>query len=682
MTPPVAGQFPLLDTVNLAQYNGNPTSPFRESLIFGKLTYAINANSSAEVSLNTRHETDIKSFGGDRAFTTANNFRQDVTIGQARYNRFWGGWLNETKVDYSRFRRDPSPNVPGIPARIYHYAGYSATQLAQNAWIGSDLSTQDFIQRRVGIRNDLTYSGSQQHVFKTGVSVDFVNYHIQKLNDATPKFDYADTVETNCWCRNASGADTLNFGYDHPYQLTYASGAGLVDVNNTQLGAYLQDDWSPTSRLTFNLGVRWDFESNMINTKYVTPQNVVDTLTLYNDSLPTPLDLSRYISTGNNRKPFYGAIQPRLGFSYALDANNVTTIFGGFGIYYDRSLFDFSVDEIQKLARPTYLVRFDPDTVPTPGQVRWQNSYLTADTTAISSLARSSGQPEAFLLDNKMRPPKSQQWSLGVRRVMGSWVASVTYQGQRGTNLFTYNWANIGLDTAGHCCVNFNIGAHGFRNFIYSTNDGKTWYDGLSLQLDRPYRPSADGAGWGGGLVYTYARRYIAGVDGLGDITGSFPGGFPNARSIPKRISGDGTDERHRMVANWIVDMPYLLGIQFSGLITLGSGGVRDVGTHPRFGGVQDSTYFPNAFAPPQQNFFMLGAWAYRRVDLRVRKDFPKISGTSFAMTLDVFNVFNYSNFTNYGINVIAAQRTFTVGQPSALVTDPRRAQLGIEYTF
>jgi TonB-dependent receptor-like protein len=605
-----------------------------------------------------------------------------VTIAQARYNRFWGGWLNETKVDYSRFRRDPSPNVPGIPARIYHYAGYTAGQNGQNAWIGSDLSTQDFIQKRLGIRNDLTYSSRQQHVFKVGASIDFVTYDIKKLNDATPKFDYADTVATSCWCRNATGADTLNFGYRHPYQLTYASGAGLVSVNNTQLGAYVQDDWSPTSRLTLNLGVRWDFESNMINTGYVTPQRIVDTLTRYNDSLPTPLDLSRYISTGNNRKPFYGALQPRLGFSYALDDNNITTIFGGFGIYYDRSLFDFSVDEIQKLARPTYIVRFDPDTFPTPGQVRWQPSYLTADTSAISSLARSTGQPEAFLLDNKMRPPKSKQWSLGVRRVIGSTVASLTYQGQRGTDLFTYNWANRGLDTAGHCCVTFPIDAHGFREIIFSTNDGKTWYDALSFQLDRPYRASAGGIGWGGGVVYTYARRYVAGVDELGAITGSFPGGFPNARSIPKRISGDGSDERHHMVANWIMDMPYLFGIQFSGLITLGSGGVRDVGTHPRFGGVQDSTYFPNAFVPPQQNFFMLGAWAYRRVDVRLRKDFPEIRGTTLGVTVDVFNVFNYSNFGGYGITVVPGQRTWTVGQPTQVVSDPRRMQIGVEYNF
>ena len=40
-----------------------------------------------------------------------------------------------------------------------------------------------------------------------------------------------------------------------------------------------------------------------------------------------------------------------------LDKASKTTIFGGFGIYYDRSLFDVAVDETQKLTHPTL---YDP----------------------------------------------------------------------------------------------------------------------------------------------------------------------------------------------------------------------------------------------------------------------------------------------------------------------------------
>jgi outer membrane receptor protein involved in Fe transport len=679
-TPPTG--VAALDSVNLKQYNGSFVSPFRETLVFGKLNYNIDAKSSAELSFSDRHETDVRDFGNANcpstmcAFQEAVNFAQNVSVTQLKYNRFSGPWLNEAKVDYSRFERNPGPNTPGLAGRVYHYPG-------QDAEIGSNLSTQDFVQKRLGLRDDITYSGFQsggQHVFKGGVSVDFVTYDINKRNNETPKFEYAQYVDPNSygWTPNATG--TLAFNFRNPFFLTYGTGIGTVNTTNTEIGAYLQDDWSPTPRLTFNLGIRWDFESHMLNTDYVTPKVVVDTLTRYNDSLPTRLDLSRYISTGTNRTPFYGAFQPRLGFSYALDEASKTTVFGGFGIFYDRSIFDFSVDEIQKIAHPTYFVRFaDPDSTPKAGQVQWNNSYLTADTAKLNALVHSVGVPEAFLLDNQMKPPKSTQWSLGVRRVLGAWAASITYQGQRGTNLFTYNWANLGLRPDGTCnggCVSFPINQHGFNNIIYSTEDGKTWYDAVSLQLDRPYRRSSAQFGWGGGFLYTYAKRSVAGIDNLGDITSSFPGAFPNALSIPKHDDNGGDDERHHVVANWIMDVPYLFGVQFGGLITLGSGGRLDLGCPPRFCG--PSTYLNGGFTPNHYNFIIPHAWAYRRVDLKFRKDFPPFGGTQLGVTLDLFNIFNASNFGCYDTGFGSK----TLGKPGCVISDPRRAQIGAEYSF
>jgi hypothetical protein len=277
-----------------------------------------------------------------------------------------------------------------------------------------------------------------------------------------------------------------------------------------------------------------------------------------------------------------------------------------------------------------------------------------------------------------MKVPRSTQWSLGVRHVLagGSMVASITYQGQRGTNLFTYNWQNISLDSAGRCCVSFNIGAHGFRNFIYSSNDGKTWYDGVSFQLDRPYRPKEKGIGWGGGVIYTYGRRSLAGVDALGDLTGSFPGGFPIARGIPKHSANDGNDERHHVVMNWISDVPYLDGIQFSGLLTLGSGATLDVGCPSRFCG--PATYINGGFHPQEYHFLFLGGWAYRRVDFRFRKDFPQFGGTRLGVTLDIFNAFNFMNFGCYDTGFGSPN----FGKANCVVSDPRHLQIGAEYNF
>ena len=84
------------------------------------------------------------------AFDEAVNFRQDVSIGQLRYNRFAGAWLNEAKVDYSRFRRNPAPNTPGLPARVYTYRDATTNNNTDN-FLGSNLHGAEdvFAQKRL-----------------------------------------------------------------------------------------------------------------------------------------------------------------------------------------------------------------------------------------------------------------------------------------------------------------------------------------------------------------------------------------------------------------------------------------------------------------------------------------------------------------------------------------------------
>ncbi|MBA3343096.1 MAG: TonB-dependent receptor [Gemmatimonadaceae bacterium] len=664
ITPPTG--FAALDTVNLTQYNGLFEKPFRETLLFGKLSYAVNPKSSAELSFSNRHETELRDFDLRRAFQFAQNYGNDVFIGQMKHNYFTGAWLNEVKVDYSRFRRHFEPNTPGLNVRAYRVPPGCCDEFGR---IGSYESTQDFIQKRLGFRDDLTYSGFKwagQHVFKLGASFDFAKYDVFKDNDGTPKFTYADRA--GCF---PSQCPEQSFGFRTPFELVIGTGNPLVNTDNNQVGAYIQDDWSPIERLTFNLGIRWDYESHMLNYDYVTPKDVVDTLTRYNSSMPTPLDLSRYISTGTERKPFYRAFQPRLGFSYALDQNNKTTIFGGWGIYYDRSLFDlFAVDETIKLSHPTFFVNFAPRGVtPVGKQVAWNDSYLTASKEALAALAGVNGTAEAWLIDSKAKPPHSKQFNLGIRQLLGDFGVSATYAGVRSVDGLVLNWTNFGLNPDGSCCTSFNLEAHGFRNFLFSNNDVKTWYDALQIQVDRPYRrASLDQIGWGAGLAYTYTTRSLQGVDNLGD---GFA--FPNTKNIPKHPSND---EKQRVVANWITDLPYLFGIQFSGLMTLGGKYRLDVGCPGRFcgPGTTGNKYERGGFTVP-------GTFPYRNVDVRLRKDFPSFGrmGTALGVTLDVFNALNRNNFGDYNTG---NRSDADFGQPRNVVTDARRYQLGAELGF
>jgi hypothetical protein len=261
--------------------------------------------------------------------------------------------------------------------------------------------------------------------------------------------------------------------------------------------------------------------------------------------------------------------------------------------------------------------------------------------------------------------------------MMGSWLGTLTYEGTRGVDLFTYNWANIGLNPNGSCCKSFNIAAHGFNNFIYSTEDGKTWYDAVTLEFQRPYQRSVSGLGWSAGVSFTYAKREVAGVDNLNDIGGAFPGGFPNALSIPKHPSDGGQDERQRLVGNWVIDLPYISGLQFSGLLTLGSGPTTDAGCPPRFCGA--ATFLYGGFTPPPQNSIIPGGWAYQRVDVRLRKNFPEFSGTNLGVTVDIYNLFNTVNLGCWAVGYNPPNVSSSAG---CTASDPRRVQIGAQYDF
>ena len=656
-TPP--NGFAALDTVNLTQYNGNFGSPFRETLLFGKLSDEINDKSSAELSFSNRHETDVRDFGGNQAVLSANNFHNYNTAVQLKHNFFTGPWLNEALLSYTKFHRGFSPNTPGTAHRLYIYPTNCCFE------IGSARSTQEYIQKGPGFRDDLTYTGFQlggEHVIKGGVSLSFPTYDVNKNNDGTPVFEFQDIRNT--------GNGNQAYNYASPFDLRYGTGDPMVKASNKEIGTYIQDDWSPVKRLTLNLGVRWDYETNMLNTNHVTDPAGADTLTRYAANLLHKLDLNRYIGTGNNRTPFKGAFQPRVGFSYSVDEAARTTIFGGWGLYYDRIPFDVAIDEKLKITHPTFVVNFAPKGVaPVGTQVAWSDAYLTDNKAALDALVHSTGKPELWLIDNQFKLPHSTQWSMGVRQLFDGGVsASVSYANQRSKDLFTLGLANTRLNTDGSCCNSpFDWSAHGYNAIIYSSNDAQTWYSALNVQLDRAYsRPSLDQFGWGAGLAFTYASRWLQGIDNQGDTFA-----FPTADEIAKHASND---EKAHIVANWITDLPYLFGIQWSGLATLGGKYTLDVGCRTC------SNTGANHFVAG--GFTVPGTFPYRNVDMRLRKDFPRFgrSATAVGVTLDVFNTFNHNNFgSNYNVGDPTATN---FGQPNAVSTDARRFQLGAEVNF
>jgi hypothetical protein len=207
--------FPALDTVNLPQYNGSFSSPFRETLWFGKLNADISNNQSAELSFNNRDETDVRDFGGNTTNAAAVNFHNKNTVFQLKHSYFTGPWLNEAKIDFSRFNRGFGPNQVGDPRRLYTVNGTDYV-------IGAASSIQEYVQKRIGFRDDVTFTGFQlagEHVFKAGLSFNHDTYDIDKRNDFVPQFHYTQTANT--------GNGNQNYNFQVPFELRLAPATRL-----------------------------------------------------------------------------------------------------------------------------------------------------------------------------------------------------------------------------------------------------------------------------------------------------------------------------------------------------------------------------------------------------------------------------------------------------------------------
>jgi len=610
-------------------------SPFRSSLFYGKLTYNMSQNQLLEINGNWRHETDKRGFGGqfagpDLAFETGQNVRNNIVNGGAKYTYFGGDWVNEAFVNYQWYQWNPEPFNFDLVGRQFNGIGR----------IGGYDSRQDIVQRRLSLRDDITLTGFSwygQHVVKAGANYDFLKYDLDKQLNENPLFFF----------------DNRN-NFATPFQANFGFGDGDIKGSNGQLGLYAQDDWSPTRRLTLNLGLRWDYESGAFNKDYVTPQAVVDSLTAYRSQLFVDIDPARYFTDGSQRKSFTGAIQPRVGASFALDEAGSTVLFSGFGIFYDRIPYNNFIDETYRRQHPQYTFNFaataNGDTL------AWDPSLMSRQ--GLENVIASGNAPpqEVFLLPNDMKPPKSYQWNVGVRHDFGLWNGSIAYTGNRGRNGFTFEWANLSLDPVTHnCCVTNNLPA--YQNVLVGNNSVRTWYDAMQVQLDRPYRKLGN-FGWGAGINYTLSRAEREGNDLFS---------FPQVALQPRHPTP--TDQPHRVVANWVLDIPYVFGIQFSGLATLGTGQVFDSvsnagGRNVVLGQVRGKMY--------------------KRLDLRFRKDFPNFGGATLGVTADVFNVFNVQNLGCYNTQAIDGTGTAdpNFGKANCIVSDPRKLQLGAQLDF
>ncbi|KQY91739.1 carboxypeptidase regulatory-like domain-containing protein [Brevundimonas sp. Root1423] len=682
---------------------GTFAAPFEEDLFFGKLSWQPADGHLVDWSVTYRDESDLRDFGnGPTSVDRANNLQQTTLTSNLRYQWRTDSFLNEFAVDYRDYNYNPgAANFTDLGENYRVFTDTNPAPGFQPDYFGGITvfnaggrdSTQDIHDNALTFRDDLTFNDVEFngfHTIKLGAKVSLQNYQVNKQFGRNPLFYY-----------DVDGRPELSGSTTVPYRVELGRSFPEVDLDNTVIGLYAQDDWQITDQLELNLGIRWDYETNANNNDYVTPASVVAGLDQWIASTdggkpagyaPSWFNRADYISTGNNRDPFAGAFQPRIGFSYDVFGDRATVIFGGAGRYYDRVNFNFSYDEIVKpfdirqnaffttnpaRGRPAGQDRDPGPGTDFPGEsddpVLWQESYRTA-AGLDPVFANIPGKGEAFLLANDFEPPMTDQFNLGLRQRFGDWQSEFTLAYGKTENEFT--WAYVTRcreptrgndgggfgDNGGFCGPG---GTNPYRGYFASDHNKEREFRALYVKLDKNYTPDS---GWGLNVAYTWSE---AEQNGGRD---AFCFDCFSIESSPVRPADN--DERHRIVANGIVDLPW--DFQLSGILTLGSGVPFDVfdGRGPNF------VYRPNHGRPQQFNFIIPNSFAYRNLDLRLTKDF-EFGGSELSLYLDAINVFNFDNFTGFdGGTGSATNPNPNFERPSRVLFPTRTFQVGMRYSF
>ncbi|MDO8679039.1 MAG: TonB-dependent receptor [Acidobacteriota bacterium] len=487
------------------------------------------------------------------------------------------------------------------------------------------------------------------------------------------------------------------------FLLGYANRAELTNVFvvTQQLWStsfYLQDDWKASDKLTLNLGLRYDYmppateKDNRLANFDPTANGGAGGLIFAKDG--SIADRALVNADKNN-------FAPRLGAIYRF--NDKTLVRGGYGVFYNQ--FDRIGSEDQLALNP-------------PGLRNIQVNSASGATTPILLLREGFPanylDPSNLVIRNlKLRAavqdaPRTQvqQFGAGIERQIGAnFVASADAVGSFTKHLAVLR--NLNQPLRGTLDANGAVPFPNFGNIQTREMNGEANYKGVDLSLEK--RMSSG---------YSYRASYTIGEarDQAPEHLNASSGRAQNTRDLDSWEGPSDMDVRHRLAANFIVELPFgpgkpLLsdgvggqifgGWLVSGIYSARSGraftvtqtgnnvgadqtGLPNLTGDPKGAETVAQWFNPAAFtAVPSGAFGNAGRNILRgpgwvTFDLSIQRRF-EIARANATLRADIFNVFDRANFGLPAANISAPA---TVGVISSLAGDPRVMQISIRVGF
>ncbi len=298
-----------------------------------------------------------------------------------------------------------------------------------------------------------TYQGSDQISFTHGRNAFRAGYelHVQQFNFNDPN-QLRGSLTFQSFPDFLLGESAAQNGslYSNVFTSTSAQGTYYKGYRAREMAGFFQDDFKASSRLTFNLGVRWEVNTGVSeafgNMSGLSPALILSSpppaaagsfagfVVPGNYSHPLPDGVTRL---GNNTlagtaTPLHN-VGPRFGFAWQpLAKSHSLVVRGGYGVFY--SLTNGN-SVLQTLGGQPFVSRASL-TGTSNAAATFQVPYTVPLTPGVWTPRTPTSQLSETLVAPNYDSPMTQQFSLDVQgQVLPSTVLEVAYAGTRGTRL-------------------------------------------------------------------------------------------------------------------------------------------------------------------------------------------------------------------------------------------------------
>jgi Carboxypeptidase regulatory-like domain/TonB dependent receptor len=500
----------------------------------------------------------------------------------------------------------------------------------------------------------------------------------------------------------------------------------IRDFRELDYAFYAQDDWKISSRLTMNIGLRYQPASNPVET-----HNNLNTIVNYlTDTAFTKVP--NVMSTNPSMKNF----DPRIGIAFDPFNDHKTSIRGGFGIFHE--VLYAGVWSIGFINSPPWniLTQASPsgqNTVP------FQNPSILGGSPPLTSGAPPLPSISTGYAYQLNRTPYMIQYNLNVQReLMAGTVLSVGYVGSHGVNLISGQEQNpvpYSIDAAGvYHFAPTTVGSQrinpNLAGFSLGVNGTNSRYNSLQASLNRRMTHNLQAQ-----VSYTYSKCMTTGDATLGSLAANVATLYSNPHDRQPDYSVCGYNVPQSLRFNSLYALPFhgnrlVEGWQITGILAASSGlpfNVTDgVDQSNQINGVPRPDYAPNNpaltvngisypacnnnplvktvgmwFNPNcfnQETFGTLGNFGRQglvgpglvNADIGFLKSTRIRENMNLQFRAEMFNIFNHTNLSYPAAAVFSGTasatgtlgRNATAGQITTYASPSREIQLGLKLVF